>query len=110
MPTFSPDIISAVLAHMNGDHNDDNLLIAQAFGDPDAETSMMVDLDENEGTWVFTVAGDQRMLDVPWSAPSASAPRSAARSSCCTTARAPSSASHRAITEVSFAQRALPLN
>ena len=69
MPTFSPDIINAVLAHMNGDHNDDNLLIAQAFGDPDAETSMMVDLDENEGSWVFTVAGDQRMLDVPWSAP-----------------------------------------
>ena len=52
---------------MNGDHPDDNLLIAQAFGDPDAETSQMVDLDENEGTWVFTVAGDQRMLDVPWS-------------------------------------------
>jgi len=51
---------------MNGDHLDDNLLIAQAFGDRDAETSQMVDLDENEGTWVFTVAGDQRMLDVPW--------------------------------------------
>ena len=66
MPTFSPDIVNAVLAHMNGDHLDDNLLIAQAFGDRDAETSQMVDLDENEGTWVFTVAGDQRMLDVPW--------------------------------------------
>ena len=51
---------------MNGDHTDDNVLIAQAFGDRDAETSQMVDLDENEGTWVFTVAGDQRMLDVPW--------------------------------------------
>ena len=66
MPTFSPEVVTAVLAHMNGDHLDDNLLIAQAFGDRDAETSRMVDLDENEGTWVFTVAGDQRMLDVPW--------------------------------------------
>ena len=66
MPTFSPDIVNAVLNHMNGDHLDDNLLIAQAFGDRDAETSEMIDLDENEGSWVFTVAGDQRMLDVPW--------------------------------------------
>jgi hypothetical protein len=66
VPTFSPDIVNAVLNHMNGDHLDDNLLIAQAFGDRDAETSEMIDLDENEGTWVFTVAGDQRMLDVPW--------------------------------------------
>lgn len=66
MPTFSLETINAVLSHMNGDHLDDNLLIAQAFGDRDAETSEMIDLDENEGTWVFTVAGDQRMLDVPW--------------------------------------------
>lgn len=65
---FSEDIVQAVLNHMNGDHTDDNVLIAQAFGDPDAETSQMVGLDENEGTWVFTVAGDQRLLDVPWPA------------------------------------------
>jgi len=66
VPIFSDDVVSAVLAHMNGDHLDDNVLIARAFGDDDAETSQMVGLDENEGTWVFTVAGDQRLLDVPW--------------------------------------------
>jgi hypothetical protein len=68
MPTFSPEIVAAVLHHMNDDHLDDNLLIARAFGDPDAETSMMTDLDETSGSWIFTVGGEQRLLDVPWPA------------------------------------------
>jgi Protein of unknown function (DUF2470) len=68
VPTFSDEVVSAVIDHMNGDHRDDSLLIAQAFGDPDAETSELVGLDAFEGTWVFTVAGDQRLLDVPWPA------------------------------------------
>lgn len=68
MPTFAPEVVDAVLNHMNGDHTDDNLLIVRAFGDPDAETAMMTELDEHGGTWVFTVGGDQRMVEVPWSA------------------------------------------
>ncbi|MFT4124421.1 MAG: DUF2470 domain-containing protein [Microbacteriaceae bacterium] len=66
MPTFPADIVDAVLAHMNGDHSDDNLLIARAFGDPDAETAVMTELDEGTGSWIFTVGGDQRLLEVPW--------------------------------------------
>ncbi|MDM4762299.1 DUF2470 domain-containing protein [Galbitalea sp. SE-J8] len=64
--SFAPEIVGAVLAHMNGDHPDDNLLIARAFGDPDAETAMMTDLNGDEGVWIFTVGGDQRLLEVPW--------------------------------------------
>jgi Protein of unknown function (DUF2470) len=68
VPIFSDEIVNAVVDHMNGDHPGDNLLIAQAFGDADAETSELVGLDEHEATFVFTVAGDQRLLDVPWPA------------------------------------------
>src|SRR5690606_38892887 len=29
---FDSDVVAAILRHMNGDHSDDNLLIARAFG------------------------------------------------------------------------------
>lgn len=67
MPTFSPDIIEAVLAHMNADHNDDSLLIARAFGNPDATAATMTTLDESGGTWSYTADGAEVELIVPWS-------------------------------------------
>ena len=51
---------------MNGDHNDDNLLIARAFGNPDATAATMTTLDHRGGTWVYTADGDHE-LTVPWS-------------------------------------------
>ncbi len=63
---FSDDIVSAVLKHMNSDHNDDNLLIARAFGAPDATAAVMTTLDHTGGTWVYT-AGAEHSLTVPWS-------------------------------------------
>jgi len=67
VPTFTPDVIAAVLAHMNGDHPDDNLLIARAFGHPDASSATMIDLDETGGQWTYTVGGNSEALTVPWS-------------------------------------------
>jgi hypothetical protein len=67
VPTFSPDIIAAVLAHMNGDHPDDNLLIARAFGDAEAASATMIGLDEAAGQWTYTVGGTSVALTVPWS-------------------------------------------
>jgi hypothetical protein len=67
VPTFSDDIVTAVLAHMNGDHSDDNLLIARAFGSADATASTMTTLDETGGTWSYTVSGEQREVTVAWS-------------------------------------------
>ena len=69
MPIFDSSVVSAVLAHMNGDHPDDNLLIARAFGHPDAETATMVGLDENGGSWLYSIKARQHDLVVPWSAP-----------------------------------------
>lgn len=48
---------------MNSDHNDDNLLIARAFGDPAATSATMTTLDEHGGTWEH----DGAELTVPWS-------------------------------------------
>ena len=67
MPTFAAETIEAVLAHMNSDHNDDNLLIARAFGDPDATSATMTTLDESGGTWVYTAVAGDTELTVPWS-------------------------------------------
>lgn len=66
---FPDDVVTAVLAHMNGDHNDDNLLIARAFGDGDATVATMVTLDKNGGTWTYSGDGFSRELTLPWTAP-----------------------------------------
>jgi len=74
VPTFSPDVVTAVLAHMNGDHLDDSLLIARAFGTVDAEAASMTDLDENGATFSYSVGGESRSVTVPWTAPIAERP------------------------------------
>ncbi|MCB1282208.1 MAG: DUF2470 domain-containing protein [Salinibacterium sp.] len=67
MPAFDSTVVSAVLAHMNGDHPDDNLLIARAFGNADADVATMVGLDETAGFWSYSVGEDRHDLRVPWS-------------------------------------------
>ena len=54
---------------MNGDHLDDSLLISRAFGSPAAEDASMTDLDENGGTFAYTVDGEAAEVTVPWTAP-----------------------------------------
>jgi hypothetical protein len=63
------ETVAAVLSHMNGEHSDDNLLIAQAFGSPDATAATMTAVDDVEGTWVYRAHGVETELTVPWSAP-----------------------------------------
>lgn len=71
MNAFSPEIIAAVLHHMNDDHADDNLLIARAFGDRAASEARMVDLDGVGGDWLYRTApdGPETPLRVAWSGP-----------------------------------------
>ncbi|MFB2580121.1 DUF2470 domain-containing protein [Herbiconiux sp. P15] len=68
MTTFSPDIVDAILRHMNGDHPDDNLLIARAFVDPSAEAATMVDLDGDGGVWDVSIGGHATRASVAWPA------------------------------------------
>ena len=48
---FDDAALAGVLGHMNGDHGDDNLLIARAFGAPDSESAEMTAFDGDGGTW-----------------------------------------------------------
>ena len=67
--TFSPDVVSAVLHHMNDDHRDDSLLIARAFGSRDAETATMTTLDGEAGYFSYTIGETSHDLRVAWTAP-----------------------------------------
>ena len=68
MTTFSADVVGAILAHMNNDHPEDNLVIVRAFGAPDAERAEMIDFDTVGGTWsVWLVPEDEtRQVVIAW--------------------------------------------
>lgn len=62
---FAPEVRRAVLAHMNDDHRDDNVLIARAFGpDPAVDTAVMTGFDGDGGEWA--VGADAVALRVGW--------------------------------------------
>jgi hypothetical protein len=65
--SFSPDIVDAVLAHMNDDHRDDNVVIVRAFAGRDAERAHMSDVDTRGGTWRYLFEGEEHELHLPWS-------------------------------------------
>ena len=68
--SFSPDVVAAVLHHMNDDHLDDNLLIVRAFGGDagsSAVSATMTTLDGTGGTWQFSDGdGGEHSVDVAW--------------------------------------------
>lgn len=77
MSPFSPDAVDAILAHMNADHRDDNVLIARAFAGRDVVSAVMSDVDERGGTWHYVAsdgdassdgdADETLELHIPWS-------------------------------------------
>ena len=89
---FDADVIAAVLRHMNGDHTDDNLLIARAFAEPSAEAidgAVMTGFDGDVGVWEISRGGSTSAVRSP------SAERCAARSWPSTTRPARAWASNR---------------
>lgn len=69
MTTFSSAVVDAVLNHMNGDHNDDNLAIVRAFAEPDATGAVMTGFDGTTSTWDATVDGEVRSVEIAWPGP-----------------------------------------
>ena len=65
---FDAETLAGVLAHMNSDHSDDNILIARAFGpDPEPALATMLGFDGEGGQWRVTgVAGAESTIHVPW--------------------------------------------
>lgn len=64
--SFDPTIVAGVTGHMNGDHPEDNLLIARAFGAPEAVDSEMIGVEESAGVWRISEAAGARDLRVAW--------------------------------------------
>lgn len=64
---FDDAALAGVLGHMNRDHSSDNLLIARAFGVPDAVAARMTDFDGDGGRW-DAVRPDDATVEVaaPW--------------------------------------------
>lgn len=67
---FDPDTRRAVLAHMNADHLDDNVLIVRAFGPhPVVSTAVMTGFDGDGGDWdVTSDEGATSAMRIPWPA------------------------------------------
>jgi hypothetical protein len=64
---FAPEIVAAVLRHMNDDHTDDNVLIARAFGDEPVESARMTGFDSEGGDWIVAQPdGSEAELRVSW--------------------------------------------
>lgn len=66
---FAPEIVDAVLHHMNDDHTDDNLLIVRAFGPASAATAItarMSSFDADGGRWSYEGDQGSGAVDVPW--------------------------------------------
>lgn len=65
---FDDAVLAGVLAHMNGDHHDDNLLIARAFGaEGEVVAATMVDFDGEGGEWRAQLAdGEETVVRALW--------------------------------------------
>ncbi|MCZ4499433.1 MAG: hypothetical protein JWQ74_1986 [Marmoricola sp.] len=68
MSTFAPEVVAAVLSHMNDDHGDDSLRIVQAFALPDATAALMTDLDGDVAVWSATVGDLTEEVRIAWPA------------------------------------------
>ncbi|GAB2557767.1 biliverdin-producing heme oxygenase [Leucobacter ruminantium] len=63
---FGADVVAGVTGHMNGDHSEDNLLIARAFGYPGAMSSEMIGVNGEAGVWRVSDDAGEHELSVPW--------------------------------------------
>lgn len=72
---LTPDVVEAVVRHMNGDHADDNVVICQGVGGrPDVQTATMTGIDEHaiefsaqtpEGAVPLRIPFDQPLRERP---------------------------------------------
>jgi len=66
---FPPDVVAAILRHMNDDHAADSLAIVRAHGGPpDAVAARMTGLDATGGDFAATLpGGGEAVVRIPWS-------------------------------------------
>jgi putative heme iron utilization protein len=65
---FSPDVVAAVMRHMNVDHADDSLVICRALGgQPEATSAVMTGLDADGIDFAVVVDGAEHPIRLLWS-------------------------------------------
>jgi hypothetical protein len=65
--TFPPDVVTAVLRHMNTDHADDCLVICRALGgQPAATSAVMSDVDSDAAYFEATVGAAVVPVRIPF--------------------------------------------
>ncbi|WBB67853.1 DUF2470 domain-containing protein [Micromonospora sp. WMMD812] len=70
MTPFTPDVVAAIMRHMNGDHADDCRVICQGLGGrPDATAATMSGMDAAGMDFVATVDGAPVPVRIPFRAP-----------------------------------------
>ena len=68
MTPFTPEVVTAVMRHMNTDHADDCRLICQALGDqPRATSAEMSGMDEDAMEFTAIVDGTPVPVRIPFS-------------------------------------------
>ncbi|AZZ80864.1 hypothetical protein C5O27_07120 [Gordonia alkanivorans] len=67
---FADEVVAGVLAHMNGDHADDSLVICRALGDrPDATAAVMTGFDDRVAIFDATVPEGVVEMRFDWDRP-----------------------------------------
>ena len=67
---FSPQVEAAVVAHMNGDHTEDNLLIVRSLGGlAEATEARMTAISPDGAVFEGVVDGAPQEVVVPWAVP-----------------------------------------
>jgi putative heme iron utilization protein len=65
---FTPEVVTAICAHMNDDHAADSLVICHAVGGRrDATAARMVGLDAHGADFVIDAGSGDTPLRIPWS-------------------------------------------
>ena len=67
---FSPEVVDAILVHMNREHGDDSLVICRAYGPaPDAVAAELVALDDAGLHFDIDTGSGHAALTLAWTEP-----------------------------------------
>lgn len=67
---YTPDVVAAVVAHMNSDHAEDSVTICRVFGGrPDVTEAVMAGLDGHGADFDVDGPGGPARVRVAWSRP-----------------------------------------
>ena len=65
--SFAPEVVAAIMAHMNGDHADDCAVICRALGDqPDTSAAVMSGMDSDAAYFEATVGDTVVPIRIPF--------------------------------------------